>query len=245
LYFSALVEVAVPQEGRRAQGEAVLDLASLSLVAALAIRAALQSFAVSELRVKWPNDIVTAKGKLVGISLELKQSHAVFPGSLPFGTAGAAGVPVPVQAPALAPTLAPTLATASHYAVIGVGINVKRPSEGAFEGAAYLDDDATEQLPFDKIAQEAINTLLDRYEKWAGGHGLFAPFTEEYHAHMTLLGESVCVRDATGTEIAQGAVEGVDEKGQLLLAGEAGLVAVTAGEVTLRNPRAPSCCSGR
>jgi hypothetical protein len=52
---------------------------------------------------------------------------------------------------------------------------------------------------------------------------------------MALLGEWVCVRDATGAELACGTVEGVDNAGHLLLAGNRGPLAVAAGEVTLRD----------
>ncbi|MBQ9043673.1 MAG: biotin--[Eggerthellaceae bacterium] len=63
LYQSILLRPDVPAE----------QLPTLSLVVALSVRRALLSVAAlmsDEVQVKWPNDVVCAKGKLVGISME-------------------------------------------------------------------------------------------------------------------------------------------------------------------------------
>ncbi|MDR1014231.1 MAG: hypothetical protein LBL86_04535, partial [Coriobacteriales bacterium] len=120
--------------------------------------------------------------------------------------------------------------------VIGVGINVNRPAEGAFAGAAYLSDELGHALCLEAIAAAALDALLDRYEAWCAAGRSFAPFVPEYREHMALLGEQVCVRDAAGTEVAQGIVQGIDDDARLLLAGPRGTAAVSAGEVTLRPP---------
>jgi BirA family biotin operon repressor/biotin-[acetyl-CoA-carboxylase] ligase len=48
------------------------DLSALSLVAGLAVVNALQSLGVDGVRLKWPNDLVTARGKLGGILIEMR-----------------------------------------------------------------------------------------------------------------------------------------------------------------------------
>jgi BirA family biotin operon repressor/biotin-[acetyl-CoA-carboxylase] ligase len=234
LYLSALVELAAQDERDRSHDRSPGAPASLSLVAALAVRDALQGFAPDGLRVKWPNDIMAAGGKLVGVSIEIKQAVVVFSARALSGAEDATGLVQAVESARPTGLARPTRAPTSSYAIIGVGVNANRPDEGAFEGAAYLSDAATGPLPLEELADRIISTLLCRYEDWAAARGSFAPFVEEYRAHMTLLGEPVCVRDAMGAQIACGVVAGVDERGQLLLTDECGLVAVAAGEVTLR-----------
>ena len=46
----------------------------------------------------------------------------------------------------------------------------------------------------------------------------------------------VVVRDMDGTARVSGSVFGIDDEGRLLVAGLSGVEAVTAGEVTLREP---------
>ncbi|HET9864343.1 MAG TPA: biotin--[acetyl-CoA-carboxylase] ligase [Steroidobacteraceae bacterium] len=48
------------------------DLSALSLVVGLAVVAALKRFGVDGVRLKWPNDLVTARGKLGGILIEMR-----------------------------------------------------------------------------------------------------------------------------------------------------------------------------
>jgi biotin-(acetyl-CoA carboxylase) ligase len=126
--------------------------------------------------------------------------------------------------------------TAPHSAlIIGIGVNVNRPDAGAFKGAAYLNDGADGVLPLEGIAAAAVNGFFGYQARWLAAGGSFAPFVDEYRGHMVLLGEQACVRDATGAEIASGTAEGIDADGRLLLRGALGVVAVVAGEVTLRD----------
>ena len=55
-----------------------------------------------------------------------------------------------------------------------------------------------------------------------------------YESRLTLSGSPVRVSGLDGSVIAEGIARGVDEQGRLLVESEQGVVAVTAGEVTLR-----------
>jgi len=48
------------------------DLSALSLVTGLAVADALQSLGVQGVQLKWPNDLVTGRGKLGGILIEMR-----------------------------------------------------------------------------------------------------------------------------------------------------------------------------
>ena len=187
-------------------------LASLSPLVALAAREALQVFTGSELLVKWPNDVLVATGKnagkLVGILVEVKPASALLKGS----------------------------ADNAQFVVIGIGVNVNRPSVGAHETAAYLNDDSDQCLQLESVASAVINELLRQIAVWQTRGCLFSSFAESYVRHMAGIGETACVRNANGDEIAQGIVRGIDEFGSLLLQGATGEIAVTSGEVTLREP---------
>jgi BirA family biotin operon repressor/biotin-[acetyl-CoA-carboxylase] ligase len=239
LYLSVLVELVER-----------LPAASLSPLVALAARDALQGFAACDLRVKWPNDLLAPQGKLAGILIEVKPAAAVFSAVAAAATVPVASssVPLPVSSPAVPVSPTPAASPSPDdalYAIVGIGVNVNRPSAAAVDGAAagtaaaaagaaYLTDDTGGQLSLEDVATALINSFFCRYEAWLAAAGSFEPFVDEYRAHMALLGERVCVRDATGAEVARGLVGGVDDAGQLLLAGERTCVAVAAGEVTLR-----------
>jgi biotin-(acetyl-CoA carboxylase) ligase len=126
-------------------------------------------------------------------------------------------------------------ATTLPLVIIGIGVNVNRPQEGAFAGAAYLNDATGERLELEAVAAAVINQLFDHCDRWLAAGCSFAPFAAEYRAHMALLGQEVCVRSAQGALIARGTVQGIDNAAQLLLQGPQTMTTVTAGEVTLRD----------
>ncbi|MDR1083052.1 MAG: biotin--[acetyl-CoA-carboxylase] ligase [Coriobacteriales bacterium] len=79
VYLSVLFEPDFAQEGgwgegenssAKGRGDAIF---SLSPLVALAVYDALLTFAAEELYIKWPNDIISARGKLAGVLIELKQ----------------------------------------------------------------------------------------------------------------------------------------------------------------------------
>ena len=57
---------------------------------------------------------------------------------------------------------------------------------------------------------------------------------EQFERLSALTGESVVVSDALGVVREKGTVVGVDREGRLILRGDAGVVRVASGEVTLR-----------
>jgi BirA family biotin operon repressor/biotin-[acetyl-CoA-carboxylase] ligase len=217
LYLSVLVE-----------GTKNVSLASLSPLTALAVHEALQPFTSAELLIKWPNDLISEQGKLAGILVETRTQSAVFADA-----ASAVSSANSAQLSGFASTRAP--APSGSFVVIGIGVNVKRPVEGAFAGAAWLGEGAERRIELEGVAAAVINSVLSHHAAWLGAGCSFAPFAARYREHMALLGRQVCVRDAAGGLIASGQVEGIDEAGRLVVAGEAGVVPVAAGEVTLRN----------
>jgi BirA family biotin operon repressor/biotin-[acetyl-CoA-carboxylase] ligase len=224
VYLSLLLELKATQVVQ--SGFAQMAQAALSPLAALAVRGALQEFTADDLRVKWPNDIVSERGKLVGILIELKQESAIFlrsssPATSSLGVSGAAN-------------FSHALSNA-QYAVVGIGVNVNRPDSEAIEGAAYLSDGGNGRLSLEDVAAASIEGLLARYETWLAAGCSFASFAAEYHAHMALLGTRICVRNALGDEIASGIVQGIDDDARFILMGEQDSIAVVAGEVTLRD----------
>ncbi|MCL1846444.1 MAG: biotin--[acetyl-CoA-carboxylase] ligase [Coriobacteriia bacterium] len=203
LYLSVLLELSAIKSDASA-------VASLSPLVALALREALQGFSASELRIKWPNDILAPTGKLVGILIELKPASAVFGARVADST--------------------------EQFAVIGMGVNVWRPATGAGTSeAAYLADGHAGSLPLEDVVTAMLKTLLRRFAAWQAASGSFAGFLVGYMQHMAQLGETVCVRNALGDEVEHGIVTGIDEQGRLVLATPLGDRAIAAGEVSLRD----------
>jgi BirA family biotin operon repressor/biotin-[acetyl-CoA-carboxylase] ligase len=236
VYLSALLEVDPGASNPRAA------LASLSPLAALATCEALQAFVADDLRVKWPNDVVSERGKLAGILVEVKSGIAGGEPDTPSepgepSTSPQPGTPsVPSTSPQPGTPGTPSQPDASPSVIVGIGANVNRPQEGAFAGAAYLSDTSAGPLSLEEVAAAIINRLLDYYQSWRAGGCVFAPFVAKYRARMALVGTRVWVRDARGTEVASGVVAGVDETARLLLTGDQGTTPIVSGEVTLRNP---------
>ena len=194
------------------------SLAVLSPLVALAVRNALQCFCTDEVLLKWPNDVLTLKGKLAGILIESKQ--------------------------ALASSFDPTdnsqprvqdgMLTSSQFVVIGIGTNVNRPVTGTDENAAYLNDGSGRQLSLENVATVVINSLFSQYAAWRADGCFSQTHVTDYLSHMTQLGKQVCVSNALGNEIASGVVEGIDNQGRLLLSTAFGTETIAAGEITLR-----------
>ncbi|MDA3937647.1 MAG: biotin--[acetyl-CoA-carboxylase] ligase [Actinomycetota bacterium] len=122
-------------------------------------------------------------------------------------------------------------ADALEWAVIGMGVNVRRPSDAA-HGAGYLSDILPDLTLADVVAAvlEGLADMLDRFD--VGG---FAPLRAEYQQRATLTGCDVRVSDIRGAVQHEGRVVSVDDSGRLLLETDGGEVAISAGEVTLRD----------
>lgn len=125
-----------------------------------------------------------------------------------------------------------------EWVVIGCGINVHAPRSPA-DGAAYLDDAWPSADPppsgahaLATAAAAALDGLAGAYADFRAGG--FAPLRDEYESRSWLAGRHVAVRDASGDERAAGRVRGIDGDGRLIIETAGGRIAVTAGEVTLR-----------
>ena len=216
LYLSVLLAVGGAEEGNS-------RLASLSPLVALAVRDALQVFTGSEILVKWPNDVLLATGKRAGKHAgRHADKHA---GKL-------AGILIEIKPVAALCNEAPNNGLC---VVIGIGINVYRSNAKAHEAAAYLNDGSDQCLQLERVASAVINELLRQVAAWQAEGCSPGSFVSSYTSHMVGIGETVCVRNAYGDEIAQGTVKGIDKYGRLLLQNAYETIAVTSGEVTLKN----------
>lgn len=172
------------------------DAGPLALVVALGAAQGLERLGVRP-RLKWPNDLELAEGKLAGVLLEMAAEGDFV-----------------------------------QWVVAGIGLNARRPGT-ADPRAAYLSD----VLPDIRVAEAAaalLDGVADAYRAWLSDG--FAELALEFEARASLTGSDVTVRDALGNTRASGTVTGVDAQGRLLLAGGNGTEAVSAGEVTLREP---------
>ena len=126
-------------------------------------------------------------------------------------------------------------ADAVEWVVAGVGLNVKRPDGPATHArAAYLSD-CVEGLGVAMAVATVLDGIAETYGEWAATG--FAALRGEFDARSSVVGQEVTVSDRDGGVRASGMVCGVDDDGRLLVAGESGVSAVSAGEVTLRVPR--------
>jgi biotin-(acetyl-CoA carboxylase) ligase len=122
--------------------------------------------------------------------------------------------------------------------VIGIGINVNRPHEGAFERATYLSDAAdgnAAALALQPIAEAVSSAVISACNAWQNANFDFALLATAYNRQLAIIGEDITVRDAQGSVVAAGIVQGVDAHGYLLLNNNDVIQTVTAGEVTLRS----------
>lgn len=216
LYLSVLLRLDPPK------GAGGMDsLTALSPLSALAVRTSLQGFYRTPVSIKWPNDVITANGKLVGILVEFKSLNIA---------AHDAGT------------------TRAGCVVFGIGVNVNRPEQGGFEQASYLDDDpvcstATDEgIGLEQVAAAVLESLLEHFVRWQRKGRSFAPFALSYRANLSQSGAEVSIWNGRGEEIVTGRVSGIDDCGRLLVSrqsatsGISEIIPVSAGEVTLRQP---------
>jgi len=118
-----------------------------------------------------------------------------------------------------------------EWIVAGVGVNVSS-SAGRTAGAAYIDDQVSECAPA-AVAAAVLDGIAECFGQFmSDGFGTLA---EEYVSRSMLEGREVTVRELDGTVRASGRVHGVDSDGRLLLDGSSGMLAVSTGDVTLRD----------
>jgi BirA family biotin operon repressor/biotin-[acetyl-CoA-carboxylase] ligase len=188
------------------------DWSGLSLAAGLAVAEALAPEIGLELGLKWPNDLWLRAGpgdpapgrKLGGILIETSV------------TAGATASP-----PGTAPP---------RLAVIGVGLNIRRPAAGTDDPQRYRSGFACvqERLPSASaptVLQRVAPALLQAALRFQ--HEGFAPLQPRYTPRDVLAGRAVQVGEVHGRAM------GVDNQGRLLVHTEAGLRTIASGEVSV------------
>lgn len=168
------------------------QLATLGLVVALSVRRALLSAGAltsDSVRVKWPNDVVCAQGKLAGVSME---AH----------TGGiCVGIGVNVWRPA------------GEWPVGGKNT----PAYLAEIARNGMDCEADMQTAIDFVGDEILSVLMMRYLQWEREG--FAAFADEFNACDALAGRQVEIADRNGSIVASGLAGGVDASGCLLVDG--------------------------
>lgn len=117
------------------------------------------------------------------------------------------------------------------WVVVGVGVNVRRPSDPAeYPPAAYLRESVDTPVP--SVVAALLDGVASAYRRWVDGG--FALLHREYESRLIMVGSPVRVSGLDGAVRAEGVVRGVDEQGRLLVESDGALVSVVAGEVTLR-----------
>jgi len=194
-------------------GVGLAEVSALSLVVGIGIARGLTSLGI-ESHLKWPNDVQLGGGKVAGVLLEMAAE-----------------------------------ADAVEWVVVGVGLNVRRdpaspsvestapestaPESAAPDTAAFLSD-AWGEIRIASAVAAVLDGISEVYAEWLAAG--FAGLRGEYESRLSLLGESVTVRDRDGMVRGSGVVVGVDAGGRLRLASAAGESVIAAGEVTLREP---------
>jgi len=117
-----------------------------------------------------------------------------------------------------------------EWVVAGVGINVQHEN-GRVDGAAYVPDHAP-ACGTARVAAAVLDGIASAYREFLEQG--FDRLSQEYAGRSMLAGRTVTVREIDGRVAASGAVHGVDAQGRLLLEGPSGMLAVSTGDVTLR-----------
>jgi BirA family biotin operon repressor/biotin-[acetyl-CoA-carboxylase] ligase len=186
---------------------APVTVAPLALVIGLGVAEALERLGAQP-RLKWPNDVLLDGGKVAGILLEMSAEADRVEWVV-------AGVGVNVHAP-----------QAPRSALDG-GVDERLSSRPAFLGDVVAD------VSRPAIAAALLDAIAVVYRRFVDGG--FVALAEDWTRRDALAGADVTVRNAGGDEVASGRARGVDEDGRLRVETSAGVVAVPAGEVTLRS----------
>lgn len=222
LYMSMLLRPDVAGSG----------LATLSLVAGLAVQRALAAMAEAPFRdaiqLKWPNDIVYMDGtveradeyrKMCGISME----------------ACGGGVCVGIGINVFAPDIAQPVEGRNVPQYMADLMLAKTPDASAgatvAEYAATLEgraQTAYREEVISDVQREVLARLLVSYGRWRELG--FEPSLPNYDAASFLNGRPVRIENAAGDEVLEGVAETVDERGRLLVRTADRLVPVSSGE---------------
>ena len=176
-----------------------------TLAAGVAVRAALAPLVDVDLGLKWPNDVMV---KSAGEHYGRKLAGILF------------------EATSDADTV--------HHAVLGIGVNLKRPSDPALSGFATsleaLGAEATMNLGVMARIANALEPWLERLED-----GEWSMVTDAWTRAAIGLGQTVEIRQ--GDRIQRGTLRGLSSDGAILLATATGTNQVYHGRLAL--PDAP------
>jgi len=117
-----------------------------------------------------------------------------------------------------------------EWVVAGFGLNVVRTADSP-AAVAYVSD-TRDDLRVAEVTASVLDGVAVAYRRWLAEG--FDRMAEQFERRSALAGHSVVVSDGTGDVRAKGTVVGVDREGRLLVHGDAGVVPVASGEVTLR-----------
>jgi len=123
-----------------------------------------------------------------------------------------------------------TKADRVEWVVAGFGLNVVRTADSP-AAAAYVSD-TRDDLGVAEVTASVLDGVAAAYQRWLAEG--FDRMAGQFDRLSVLAGQSVVVSDGAGVAREKGTVVGVDREGRLLLQGDAGVVPVASGEVTLR-----------
>jgi BirA family biotin operon repressor/biotin-[acetyl-CoA-carboxylase] ligase len=118
-------------------------------------------------------------------------------------------------------------AQAQRYAVIGVGINVRRPGGGTFSTPPASVDELTPGVSAADVLRRVALPLVQGVQQFE--QASFASFGQRFAARDALRDRAVRLSDGTA-----GTAHGTDEHGGLLVHTAAGMTTVTSAEVSVR-----------
>jgi len=210
LYQSVLLRPDVPTE----------QLSTLSLVVALCVRRAIISAGAlleDDVKVKWPNDVVCADGKLAGISME---AHA---GGVCVGIGVNVWHPTVEQqvggknTPAFLVDIARNELGGERPARAGQPAQAARAAQAgqSVQSVQAAQSDQSVQAAIDFVGDEVMDELWYCYEQWQREG--FVAFLDEFNACNALAGNHVNISDRNGRIVKSGLVTGVDVHGSLLI----------------------------
>lgn len=200
------------------QGSEPAPLSGLSLAVGVALARALETLGVTDLRLKWPNDLLrippdcksapdaqdARAGKLGGILIELQTDRR--------GTVAIIGIGLNLRAPTLAPQ--------------------ETPAAGLFSDLPPDADDPLRPQPDrHRVLAALLQALAPALDTFTA-HG-FAAFQHDWAARQAWPQQPVVVIDQ-GHVTHQGRCRGVTPEGALLLDCDGTLIPVIAGDVSLR-----------
>ena len=194
---------------------AIEKASMLTLVMALACQEGIQKATGLSCEIKWPNDLVLNKKKVVGILTEvsMQESNEISPEDV-------------------------NQRKWSYALACGVGINVNQkefPPEIADKATSLFIENGMawqQETVRDRVRDEILKAFAIRYEQFLQSEDL-SLMKEDYLAHLINRNQPVRVLDPKGE--FEGIALGIDNQGQLLVQKEKNeIIPVYAGEVSVR-----------